>query len=527
MSKFRDEISKGLECSICMAMLHEPKVLQCHHWFCKTCIDELVEFNIDGCAIINCPMKCKIHTFIESTQTTDDLPIPYQLTSLLDVFEQNKRSDDEETEVNPKTCSISSRNCKTKVSLYCGSCSEMMCNSCSQEHNDSFHDNEKLFLPIQFDKKSEKVMVVCNEHSTFAKYICCKNKFICMYCKNRSHRLHEHTCIQLEADQVREFLCSDEIDIDNLENGIQNTIKMLNATQSSVDHSREMLELSLKNLKIKRMTEFSMLLDKAESDILSEYDTLVKDHKKQFPDVITKDYFKDIMKMSDVEIITMREKIMKNIFSYTSTELSFPSVEITFSESNNFLKNLLGKLKQETMSPIICNGLNISTFNSKIKLYDNSEIATDFESQLKRIVTDLIVENNKYMENHPNSLIAGTLDKSMTNVLRAGNSSKSGTSTELSTDSNYSLDEFELDETFDSLKEQLCESVDLQFGSLLKAIQDQFIITEGLDIEDDNNSEDLDEEEDDDAEESGDMNNTDGPSEEESREDIEQSCNQS
>ena len=88
---FHDEISKGLECGVCMALLDNPKMLNCHHWFCKICIDQILDFHPDGSARIICPMKCESSTLIDRDKTTGDLAIPYQLTGLLDVFAKKSR----------------------------------------------------------------------------------------------------------------------------------------------------------------------------------------------------------------------------------------------------------------------------------------------------------------------------------------------------------------------------------------------------------------------------------------------------
>ena len=89
-SDFQEEISKGLECGVCMTLLHNPKILKCNHWFCKMCLDEILDFDPDGSAVIVCPLKCECITLIASDKTTDDLAIPYQLTGLLDVFAKQK-----------------------------------------------------------------------------------------------------------------------------------------------------------------------------------------------------------------------------------------------------------------------------------------------------------------------------------------------------------------------------------------------------------------------------------------------------
>ena len=85
-----NEMQKALECSICLQELQDPKVLPCQHTFCKVCMDTILNFNNDGSATINCPLRCDGNTVIATDKTTNDLAAPYQLKHILDIMKRRK-----------------------------------------------------------------------------------------------------------------------------------------------------------------------------------------------------------------------------------------------------------------------------------------------------------------------------------------------------------------------------------------------------------------------------------------------------
>ena len=80
-----------LECAICLDVYVKPKDLVCRHTFCKGCVDNILQFNEDGSAIINCPKKCKEQTFIDTVGTTNDLGTNFRFKSIVDEYNTKNR----------------------------------------------------------------------------------------------------------------------------------------------------------------------------------------------------------------------------------------------------------------------------------------------------------------------------------------------------------------------------------------------------------------------------------------------------
>jgi hypothetical protein len=124
-----------LQCPICMDRLENPKDLLCNHTFCKSCLDDLLEFDPhDGSAIIQCPMKCKPLNYIDPLKTTNDLKTSYHLKSMLDWFQSKE---EKETPIAADVSCQGEEDCTNTIITYCTTCSLMLCQSCQNKHTNS------------------------------------------------------------------------------------------------------------------------------------------------------------------------------------------------------------------------------------------------------------------------------------------------------------------------------------------------------------------------------------------------------
>ena len=83
-----DRIAKQIECGICLQPFVNPRLLQCGHTYCKNCLDEVLVFNSDGSAVINCPKRCEGANHIPADKTTECLGVNYELQGIVDMFDQ-------------------------------------------------------------------------------------------------------------------------------------------------------------------------------------------------------------------------------------------------------------------------------------------------------------------------------------------------------------------------------------------------------------------------------------------------------
>ncbi|XP_057300379.1 E3 ubiquitin-protein ligase TRIM56-like [Hydractinia symbiolongicarpus] len=178
-------MSALLKCKICLDQFEHPKLLSCGHTYCKNCLDEILIFKEDGSAEIRCSLKCTASMIIAADQTTSCFTKNYSLSDIVDEVERSK------TQLSNHQCTLcqQSTQCKKKVTFSCTKCGMKICDQCQIVHS----CKAGSFTAITFDKKSEVIKPVCEQHNSLANNVCikCENMFTCVYCINRQHKNHK------------------------------------------------------------------------------------------------------------------------------------------------------------------------------------------------------------------------------------------------------------------------------------------------------------------------------------------------
>ena len=149
-----------LNCAICLDTYTEPKVLQCHHVYCRKCLVRLVVRDQQGQLILTCP-KCRHDTSIPSGGV-GGLQSAFELNHFLEIIDEYKKSKDAVSSLegaegyvasstpSKKLTPHCSEHEDRKLELYCEKCEELICFECAfkggKHHN---HDSEKINLLVE------------------------------------------------------------------------------------------------------------------------------------------------------------------------------------------------------------------------------------------------------------------------------------------------------------------------------------------------------------------------------------------
>jgi len=125
---FYDDIKKEIECPVCQEQFsdsNEPKVLQCQHTFCKSCLEGWLRQHHAGA--LTCP-NCRQRTECPNNNI-DCLPSNLTYKNLIDILKTYSRNGDHgET--------FCERH-KEKVKFYCEQCEICICSDCAiLDHRD-------------------------------------------------------------------------------------------------------------------------------------------------------------------------------------------------------------------------------------------------------------------------------------------------------------------------------------------------------------------------------------------------------
>lgn len=125
---FYDDIKKEIECPVCQEQFsdnNEPKVLQCQHTFCKSCLEGWLRQHRGG--TLSCP-NCR-----ETTECPNNdincLPSNLTYKNLIDILKAYSENEDHEE--------MFCKRHKEKVKFYCEQCEICICSDCAiLDHRD-------------------------------------------------------------------------------------------------------------------------------------------------------------------------------------------------------------------------------------------------------------------------------------------------------------------------------------------------------------------------------------------------------
>ena len=210
-------MEKLVECNICLERLYNAKILDCGHEFCKVCIDRILKFLPDKSAVVSCPLRCKKKTYIKADKTTNNLMTAMRVNNIIEFI----ATTEQKIEQSPDEIKCNRRGweCTKNISKYSRNCGTKMCIDCKEKRDKETAKEE--FIEIKYDNKEENEFLPwCTKHSTFATYLC-HDKFICMYCKHRTHTGYHSEHIDVLNEQIVAWVSTKNPQLENLEELLQ------------------------------------------------------------------------------------------------------------------------------------------------------------------------------------------------------------------------------------------------------------------------------------------------------------------
>ena len=192
------------ECSICMDIFKNPKLIPCHHSFCYKCLEDYVKVNLSN-GRFNCPMCRK----------SVELPLGGVAS-----FQENFYIDscDSSETIPCDVCGPKSVACSR-----CLDCEENLCQACCYVHEKlKMSRNHKVsdLGTLEPEMKGKiRQRIFCNQHLEEEVKIVCKDckALICVLCKAIKHENHASETVSDAAAEVKKNIqikmnrCSDKV----------------------------------------------------------------------------------------------------------------------------------------------------------------------------------------------------------------------------------------------------------------------------------------------------------------------------
>ncbi|KAL3890156.1 hypothetical protein ACJMK2_002448 [Sinanodonta woodiana] len=177
------------ECSICMDIFKNPKLIPCHHSFCYKCLEDYVKVNLSN-GRFNCPM-CR-----KSVELPPGGVTSFPTKCYLDIYSSEKLS-----------CDICGP--KGVASSRCLECEENLCQTCCYVHEKSkatrHHQISDMGTLEPEMKRKIRQRIFCDQHPEDEIRLTCKDckALICVMCKAMKHDHHTSETVYDAAAEVK------------------------------------------------------------------------------------------------------------------------------------------------------------------------------------------------------------------------------------------------------------------------------------------------------------------------------------
>ena len=125
------KLDAQLTCSVCLDRYVDPRVLTCHHNFCKDCIGLIPQEREQGRLVVKCPC-CRQPTQL-SEQGASTLPVAFLIINLLEIDEMLKKTPASAPHLIASDRVYRCPKHNRSLELYCETCEEFICFKCGTE----------------------------------------------------------------------------------------------------------------------------------------------------------------------------------------------------------------------------------------------------------------------------------------------------------------------------------------------------------------------------------------------------------
>ena len=155
------EVEDQMKCSICLDTYTDPKLLQCFHVYCQSCLVKLVVRDLQGHLVLTCPI-CRQVTPIPDNGVTGLQPA-FHINHLLNILDEHKKEEGPAAERDlarvagkKNDSQLCSEHVGKALELYCETCGELICSHCALKKG-KHHSHDYEVLDEAFEKYKEEI----------------------------------------------------------------------------------------------------------------------------------------------------------------------------------------------------------------------------------------------------------------------------------------------------------------------------------------------------------------------------------
>ena len=149
------KLDEQLRCAVCFDRYTDPRILPCHHIFCKKCIDQFPSYSrqqFTTCFVRFCP-TCRKQFQLGVQGAASSLPVAFPISNLLEI-EDDLKIENHEFQVCQAIDKYGQAHRRPK-DMYCDTCEKYVCLKCTLESHHSHQCDRAEFLFTQHKQQIE------------------------------------------------------------------------------------------------------------------------------------------------------------------------------------------------------------------------------------------------------------------------------------------------------------------------------------------------------------------------------------
>ena len=235
MESFMRNLTKQVNCSICLETFKEPKIISCFHTFCCECLEKHARVS-QRHGKFRCP-ECQAELHLPEGSRFEALPTSFFHNSLLNILAVRQSGDG--TNVTCGNCKRTSSNVH-----YCFECARFMCSECLNAHEimrDAFEGHKVMPVKDFQDQDYEALLKrqpFCTKkyhEREMTRFYCLQCQCcVCHLCIVTDHKSHEVILLDEAADNEKGNIMADAVMSRTRENDLKATIRQFHHTASEL-----------------------------------------------------------------------------------------------------------------------------------------------------------------------------------------------------------------------------------------------------------------------------------------------------
>ena len=319
-----DDLEGEITCPFCKEHFQDPKILPCLHYYCKGCIQALIE---TADTSFPCP-ECRSDTFLQG-KNPDKLPTAFFINRMKDLYTKKVKASGK-VKARCEQCS------EQEAIAFCRHCPGFVCERCVQAHKYMKAFSGHKVISIEELKEGQFKGIpneqpfppICSIHEEEMKFYCfdCEHLICRDCCIVADHKKHNYEFLKKVAPGIKEKLSQKLAPIKRIQTNVSSALKAVESTKSEVETLgvtvTAAINTSFQNLYDIIEQRKQELLIQVSKFVDSKFDRLcIQEKELQTTSNATQsiiEFVERIVKnMTDEELISIHTQILKRISEET------------------------------------------------------------------------------------------------------------------------------------------------------------------------------------------------------------------